>query len=295
MNVARPHAGIASRQGCQNQEAPVVVAYHGADAWLGSRLIWHELTMTVHAGEFIAVLGPNGAGKSTLLKLLLGLLQPRAGEVIVLGRPARRGNAAIGYVPQRRTFDAEVPIRGRDLVHLGLTGHRWGIPLLDLVRLWRGRGRTYEEWHRVQSMIDLVGAHDYADRPIGTLSGGEQQRLLIAQALVTQPRILLLDEPLEGLDLNHQQAVTEVIGRVCQNENIAVLLVSHDVNPLLPYVDRMLYLAHGQAALGAPGDVLTSETLSRLYGAPVDVLRTRDGRVVVGQSSACSEHPTNAH
>jgi len=239
------------------------------------------MSFEARAGEFIAVLGPNGAGKSALLKVALGLLPVEAGRVSVLGRPARRGAADISYLPQRRVFDAGVRIRARDLVWLGLEGTRWGTPLPGLRRLWGGDKRARDVKRRVQQALDLVGATAYADRPIGEISGGEQQRALIAQALVTQPRLLLLDEPLDGLDLPNQQAVARVIQRACREAGVAVLLVAHDVNPILPYVDRVLYLARGQGVIGEPEQIITTETLSRLYDTHVEVLRASDGRLIV--------------
>jgi zinc/manganese transport system ATP-binding protein len=262
---------------------------------VGGRVIWQDVSLSVRAGEFIAVLGPNGAGKSTLLKALIGLLPLNSGRISVLGAPVRRGNRAIGYLPQRRAFDADVRVRGRDIVRLGLDGARWGIPLPVLSRAWRGeRGR--EEERRLQEVIELVGATPYADRPIGELSGGEQQRLLIAQALAPQPRILLLDEPFDSLDLRNQQAVSALIQRISQEQGITVLLVAHDVNPILPYLDRVLYLARGRAVLGTPAEVITSATLSQLYGANIEVLHASDGRVVVvGQPEEVSYHANRAH
>src|SRR5256714_14876199 len=183
-----------------------VIQVEDAVVALGGRTIWQEVQLSVQPGEFLAILGPNGAGKSTLLKAILGLIPLSRGTISVLGHPARRGNAAIGYVPQRRHFEAEVRVGGRSIVRLGLDGRNWGLPLPFLQR-----GKERDAHRRVQEAIDLVGAGAYADRPIGELSGGEQQRLLIAQALVTRPRILALDEPLDSLDLRNQQGVA---GRV---------------------------------------------------------------------------------
>lgn len=273
-----------------------VIKFERAGVSRGGRTLWQNMQLSVGQGEFIAILGPNGAGKSTLLKALLGLLPLSEGRITVLGSPVRRGNAAIGYLPQRRTFDADVHVRGRDLVHLGLDGTRWGVPLPVLRRLWGGNVRAHEEQRRVQQVIKLVGATAYANRPIGSLSGGEQQRLLIAQALVTRPRILLLDEPLDSLDLHNQQAVSALTRRISQEHQVTVLLVAHDVNPLLPYLDRVLYIARGQTAIGTPEQVITSETLSQLYDAPIDVLRTRDGRLIVaGQPEGVAYHARNYH
>jgi zinc/manganese transport system ATP-binding protein len=253
-----------------------VIQVSGAAVTLGGRTIWQGVNLTVQPGEFLAILGPNGAGKSTLLKAILGLLPLSAGTISVLGKPARRGNAAIGYVPQRRHFEADVHVRGRSIVRLGLDGSHWGltVPFLQ-------PRRARETKRRVSEAIDLVGATSYADRPIGELSGGEQQRLLIAQALVRQPRILALDEPLDSLDLRNQQGVAGVIRRISRETGAAVLLVAHDINPILPVVDRVVYVAHGQIAVGTPAEVITTETLSRLYDTPIEVLRASNGHIVV--------------
>jgi zinc/manganese transport system ATP-binding protein len=226
------------------------------------------------------VLGSNGAGKSTLLKVALDLVPLSAGTATVLGRPPGEANAQIGYLPQRRSFDASSRIRGIDIVRLGLDGARWGFPLP-----WR------QPDARVREVIELVAAADYAERPIGSLSGGEEQRLLIAQALVRRPKLLMLDEPLDSLDLTNQAGVAALVQRVCREEGVAVLLVAHDVNPILSYLDRVVYFAGQTAVAGTPGDVITTETLSRLYGAPVEVLHASDGRlVVVGQPEAPFVH-----
>ena len=196
-------------------------------------------------GECVAILGPNGAGKSTLLKAILGLVPLSAGQIRVLGQPARRGNAAIGYVPQRRNFDAEVRVRGRDIVRLGA---RWqSLGAAAAIAAARPRARRDV---RVQEVIDRVGAAAYADRPIGELSGGEQQRLLIAQALVTAAALLALDEPLDSLDLRNQQGVAGMIREVSRETGAAVLLVAHDVNPILAALDRVVYVAKGRLPWG---------------------------------------------
>jgi zinc/manganese transport system ATP-binding protein len=253
-----------------------VIQVEGAAVSLGGRTIWQEVALTVQPGEFLAILGPNGAGKSTLLKAILGLLPLTHGTISVLGKSARRGNAAIGYVPQRRHFEADVHVQGRSIVQLGLDGRNWGVALPFLQR-----HKARETRRRVQEAIELVGATAYAHRPIGELSGGEQQRLLIAQALVRQPRILALDEPLDSLDLRNQQGIAGVIRHVSRETEAAVLLVAHDINPILSAVDRVVYVAHGQVAVGTPEEVITTETLSRLYATPIEVLRASDGRIVV--------------
>jgi zinc/manganese transport system ATP-binding protein len=266
------------------EPAGAAIVFERAAARLGGTTVWSELLLEIHHGEFVAILGPNGAGKSTLLKAILGLLPLAAGRASVLGRPPGAANDRIGYLPQRRNFDEGTRIRGVDVVRLGLDGARWGIPIPGLPIRAR-------EAARIAEVIELVGATGYARKPIGELSGGEQQRLLIAQALVRRPGLLLLDEPLDSLDLPNQAAVAGLVRRICREENVAVLLVAHDVNPILGYLDRVVYMAEGAAVEGPPEEVISSETLSRLYGVPIEVLRASDGRlVVVGQPEAPFVH-----
>ena len=255
---------------------------------VGGRTLWSGVDLDVRCGEFVAVLGPNGVGKSTLIKVLLGVLPAAAGTVEVLGRKPGAAGGDVGYLPQRRSFDASLRIRGIDVVRLGLDGDRWGIPLPGASR-WSAKRRAAQA--RVKEVIELVGASAYAHRPIGECSGGEQQRLLIAQALVRGPRLLVLDEPLDSLDLPNQAAVAALIGRISRSEDVAVVMVAHDVNPILPYLDRVVYLAEGGAAAGTPAEVITTETLSRLFRTPVEVLTASDGRlVVVGGPEAPALH-----
>jgi zinc/manganese transport system ATP-binding protein len=254
-----------------------VVSLTGAAAGIAGRTIWAQVSMGVRAGEFVAVLGPNGVGKSTLLKAILGLVPLAEGQARILGSAPKARNAAIGYLPQRRAFDPGVRVRGIDIVRLGWDGDRWGVPLP-----WTRRSRAARR--RVADVISLVGAQSYADRPIGQCSGGEQQRLLIAQALVRRPELLLLDEPLDSLDVASQASVSALIQSVCRSEGVAVILVAHDVNPILSYLDQVIYLARSGAVMGPPEQVITADTLTMLYGTPIEVLRDRAGRlVVVGQ------------
>ncbi len=274
---APPEIGTAS--------AAAAIQLSKASASMGAREVWRDVELTVRPGEFVAVLGSNGSGKSTLLKAILGLVQTQPGSVRVLGKAAGEANREIGYLPQRHGFDTSLPIRGMDLVRLGLDGARWGLPV-GVSAASRRRARE-----RVREAIELVGASAYAQRPLAELSGGEQQRILIAQALVRRPRILMLDEPLDSLDLPNQAAVSALVQSICRSQGVAVLLVAHDVNPLLPYLDQVIYLAGGRALQGAVQDVITGPNLSALYGVEIEVLRTRDGRlVVVGQPEAPHVH-----
>lgn len=259
------------------------VRLRDASVAIDRHVVWSGVDLTVRRGEFAAVLGPNGVGKSTLLKVLLGLMPLTAGDVTVFGRPAGESNHRIGYLPQRRSFSPGLHVRGVDVVRLGLDGHRWGLPS-------PGRKRR-EVDERVREVIDLVGATAYASRPVGALSGGEQQRLLIAQALAPSPELLLLDEPLDSLDLANQQGVALLVETICREQGVTIVMVAHDVNPILAYLDQVVYLAPSGAASGPPAEVINGPQLSALYDVPIEVLHTTDGRlVVVGQPEPPSFH-----
>ncbi len=261
---------------------PVVEA-QGLASGYGGRVVWSAADFTVAPGEFLTVLGPNGAGKSTLLRMLLGLLAPAAGTLRVFGEAPRRGNPLIGYVPQRRVMDPDLAIGAAELVSLGADGHRWGM------RLSRRRG--HERREAVAAALAAVGAGEYARQPAGRLSGGEQQRLQLAQALVSRPRLLLLDEPLASLDLRSQQSVSELVASLRRQQGFAVILVTHDINPVLPFTDRVMYIAAGGLCIGTPGEVITSRNLSELYQAEVEVLTDSRGRVFVAGLDDEIAHP----
>ncbi len=287
MTAARPDPAVHPQAVRPPAAPPALVDVREAAVVLGGRTIWSDVTATIGAGEFVAILGPNGVGKSTLLKAILGLIPLAAGQVRLLGGSVGGARREVGYLPQRRSFDATLRVRGWDVVRLGLDGDRWGLPL-------PGR-RSRAAQARVRELVGLVGADAYAHRPIGQLSGGEQQRLLIAQALARRPRLLMLDEPLDSLDLPNQAAVAALISRICRTEGVAVMMVAHDVNPILPYLDRVIYLGHGGAVSGTPDEVINSRTLTNLYGTPIEVLTASDGRlVVVGQPEAPAYH-TDRH
>ena len=246
----------------------------GVGVRLGGRQVLSDVSFTVGKGEFAAIIGPNGAGKTTLIRVILGLRPTSAGRVIHGAGPggARRpgaGPGRVGYVPQKIVIDSDIPLRARDVVALGLDGHKLGFPLPSRRRR-----------EQVEQALRDVGASGYADARVGELSGGEQQRVLIAHALVSRPQLLLLDEPLANLDLRSEQEIVTLLGKLAREQEIAVLLSAHDMNPLLPVMDRIIYVANGKVATGSTDEVVTSEGLTRLYGHPVDVLRVR-GRVVV--------------
>ncbi|TAL45038.1 MAG: metal ABC transporter ATP-binding protein [Salinibacterium sp.] len=245
----------------------------------GERELWSGLTLDVEAGEFLAVLGPNGTGKTSLLKVILGEQPLSSGSIELLGAPVGAGNRAIGYIPQQKFVDASASVRARDLIALGVSGHRWGLPI---------PGKA--ERARVDELLAAVGAESYANTPAWVLSGGEQQRVRVGQAIASDPALLLCDEPLLSLDLAHQSGVSELIDAQRRRLNMAVIFVTHDVNPILDMTDRVLYLAEGRFKIGTPDEVLTSEVLTELYGTPVDVFRNR-GRIVVIGGSDDHHHP----
>jgi zinc/manganese transport system ATP-binding protein len=248
--------------------APLLELSHVGVAY-GPRTVLEDITVTVPPGQFVGVIGPNGAGKTTLLRVILGLVTPTTGTVRLAGAIVRRGSRHVGYVPQSFAADADLPLRARDLVGLGLDGERWGLPL-------PGADRR----RRVDAILERVGATHYAGARIGELSGGERQRLLVAQALVADPDVVLLDEPLSNLDIGSAHEIVRLVRDLVSERQLAALLVAHDMNPLLGAMDQVLYLARGRAAVGPVDEVVSSEVLSGLYGYPVEVLRVR-GRIVV--------------
>jgi zinc/manganese transport system ATP-binding protein len=288
MNIDDAASDRSDRSNSEQAQLPTAVQFEDAAVRLGPRTIWSDVNLSVRTGEFVAVLGPNGVGKSTLVKAALGLIPLSAGSATVLGRVPGESGHDIGYLPQRRSFDRGLRVRGIDVVRLGADGDRWGTPLPGASRF---SGSRRAERNRIEEVIELVGASAYAHRPIGEVSGGEQQRLLIAQALVRRPQLLLLDEPLDSLDLPNQAAVAALIERVCLEAGVTVMIVAHDVNPILPYLDRVIYIARGGAVSGPVAEVITSDTLTTLYDTPIEVLHTSDGRlVVIGQPEAPAHH-----
>lgn len=245
-----------------------VLEVSSASLSFGERAIWQDLSFSVAPGEFIAVIGANGSGKSMLLKSILGQQRLTSGTIEFQGNPVGHGNTKIGYVPQHRAIDAGLPLKVVDAVRFGLDGHSYGLPLPSKTKR-----------HLAMQALESVDAIHLAQSPVGSLSGGEMQRVRVAQALISKPSLILADEPLSALDLNHQQVVSELIANQ-RDSGSAVLFVTHDVNPIIDYVDRVLYLAQGKHSIGTADEVLRSEVLSELYGAQIDVVRSQ-GRIVV--------------
>lgn len=261
--------------------ADVVAELIGARLAFGDRVLWDHLDLTVRAGEFVAVLGPNGTGKTSLLKVLLGQLPLTAGSVTVGGERVAKGSERIGYVPQHRSLDRGLTLRGQDLVGLGYDGHRWGVTGL--------RDRSTKR-AAVRKALDQVNGEHLAGVPVGVMSGGELQRVRIAQALAADPVLLLCDEPLLNLDPANARLVSALIDQRRREAGTAVLFVTHEVNPVLPYVDRVLYLVDGRFRVGAVEEVMTSATLSELYRADIQVVKVGGRYVVVGEHLDHSGH-----
>ena len=261
--------------------APGILRVDQIGVSLAGRRVLNGVSFTLGAGDFTGLIGPNGAGKTTLLRVILGLQRPTDGRVEILGRPRSTRHQPIGYVPQKVLLEPDMPMRARDLVALGLDGNRFGIRLPS-----RDRGE------KVRAMLHAVDADRFGDARVGNLSGGEQQRVLIAHALISRPRLLLLDEPLANLDLRSGQEVIALLARIAREQQIAVLLSAHEMNPLLPVMDHIVYLADGRAASGPTDQVVTTEVLTRLYGYPVDVLHVHGRVLVVAGAAAAHEAAT---
>jgi zinc/manganese transport system ATP-binding protein len=266
-----------------SRDRQAVLSVEGVTVRLSGREILKDVTFSICPGEFTGLIGSNGAGKTTLFRVILGLQASTAGKVLVDGRPRSRRNPLIGYVPQKFLLDPDMPLRARDLVGLGLDGHRFGISLPS-----RARRELIDE------MLAAVDAQEFADARIGNLSGGEQQRVLIAHALISRPKLLLLDEPLANLDLPSGQEVVALLARVASEHGIAILISAHEMNPLLPVMERIVYLVGGQAASGTTEEVVRTDVLSELYGREVEVLHIH-GRVLVvagpgGDPDAAHQH-----
>ncbi|HEY5267627.1 MAG TPA: ATP-binding cassette domain-containing protein [Candidatus Saccharimonadales bacterium] len=253
------------------KDSPVIVAKNLSCGYL-DKSIWKDANFEVKPGEFIGLLGPNGAGKSSLFSLLLGLSQPIDGDLEIFGRKPQRGNSRIGYVPQRRLIDNDSRIETLEYVRLGAFGTKLGFSLI--------RQAQDERIVAYQALVD-VDAQNLAHKALSELSGGELQRIFLAQALVSKPDILLLDEPLANLDIRRETQLVQLIDRIVKKHNIATILIAHDINPLIPVIDRIIYIANGKLASGKPVDIVTSRSLSDLYGAPIEVLKGSNGQLAV--------------
>ncbi len=247
-----------------------VVNAEGVAAGYERGLVWRDATFSVNRGEFVAVIGPNGAGKTTLFRLLLGLQQPSLGQVRVLGVAPSRGNSRIGYVPQRHTIDGYTNIDCLELVRLGFSGKKWGFSIFN-----------NEDHDAAIRTLESVGASELGYRSLGQLSGGELQRVYLAEALVSNPDILLLDEPLSNLDIRREKELLSLVNKIVRERGVTALLIAHNINPLLPYLDKVLYIANGKVASGTPQEVLTSQRLSDLYGVEIEVLRDSKGNIAI--------------
>jgi zinc/manganese transport system ATP-binding protein len=258
---------------------PPILTVEAINVWLSGRQILHDVNFRFEAGEFTGLIGSNGAGKTTLLRVILGLETPTSGRVLLAGRPRSPRNSLIGYVPQKILLDPDMPLRARDVVGLGLDGYRFGLPR-----------RSAAQKRLIDEMLDAVDATSFADTRVGYLSGGEQQRVLIAHALISRPRLLLLDEPLANLDIRSEQEVVELVARIAAEQQIAVLISAHDMNPLLPVMDRVIYVASGRVASGTTEEVVTTEALTELYGHHVNdrIL------VVAGRETAAHHHHSDS-
>ena len=260
-----------------------VITLDQATLRIGDRTVLSDVSIDIEAGEFIGVLGPNGAGKTTLMRAVLGLLSPSKGSLKVFGHTPERGNSAIGYLPQLRTVLPDLRVRGRDFIASSLNGERWGLPSFS------SRDRDM-----IEETLNAVGAHDLAGRPLSEMSGGERQRLLLAQSLIGQPKLLLLDEPLISLDARHQEVAIDVVRKVCRERKITVLFSAHELNQLLGTLDRVLYLGNRQAVLGTVEEVVTAPVLSRLYGTEIQVVRA-DGHIFVMSRGRDVERTDHLH
>ena len=238
----------------------------------GEKIVWENTNFSITKGEFVAVIGPNGSGKTTLFRLLLGLINSHSGEVLLFGKKPEKGNRRIGYIPQRHTVDSGTNIEALEIVRLGACNCRWGFDLPAQAKIERSEA---------MKALRSVGAEEFAHRALSSLSGGELQRIFLAQALVGNPELLLLDEPLANLDIRRETEMVQLVKEVARSRGVTVLLIAHNINPLRGVLDMAIYVAGGKVVAGKPEEILTSEALSKLYGSEVEVLRDSRGRVAI--------------
>jgi zinc/manganese transport system ATP-binding protein len=247
-----------------------IITVESVVAGYRDKIVWRDANFAIDRGQFVAVIGPNGAGKTTLFRLLLGLQQPISGTIKIFNSRPKRGNPQIGYVPQRHLIDSETNIECLELVRLAISGKRWGFSLF-----------SKNDTKTALDTLQAVRAAELAHRSLGGLSGGELQRIFLAEALVSNPDILLLDEPLSNLDIRRSRELVQEINNLVRSRNVTAFLVAHDINPLLPFLDNVIYIANGKVATGKPEEVLTSETLTALYEVPIEVMRDSMGNVAI--------------
>jgi zinc/manganese transport system ATP-binding protein len=259
-------AHLPSRR--RERSGPPAIRADSVEVRYQNKLVWQNASFEVHPGEFVAVIGPNGAGKTTLFRMLLGLHWPSSGTLSVLGASPHRGNPRIGYVPQRHTIDKETHLECDKLVRLGYPGTRWLGGRLPPTQ-WGPRLRLGQEREAAAKAMEAVGASELSNKSLGSLSGGELQRVFLAEALVGDPEMLLLDEPLSNLDLRRSRELVETIHQLVLARHVTTLLVAHDINPMIKCLDKVIYIANGRVATGRPDEVLTSESLTALYGVHV--------------------------
>ncbi len=252
------------------EQNPVkLLELEGVSISRSGREVLHDVTFDIYKGKFIGLIGTNGSGKTTLLRAILGIVSPSSGHIRFPSSSKQGSSNNIGYVPQKIDFDPDMPLRARDLVALGLDGNRLGISK-----------RKKSDKLLVDSLLEQVGGTEFANSRVGELSGGEQQRIMIAHALISKPELILLDEPLANLDLRSQVEIVTLVSNLAKDSNITVLISTHDMNPLLPVMDRIIYIANGKVASGEVSEVVTTESLSSLYGHHVEVVNLK-GRILV--------------
>ena len=261
---------ISEKEEEVNSSSNIILEAENVVAGYRDNIVWENANFSIGKGEFVAVIGPNGAGKTTLFRLLLGLQTPISGSVRVLGKRPKRGNPRIGYVPQQHKIDSEMTVEALELVTLGVSGKEWGLTLF-----------SDKDRKIALEALEAVGGSKLAHRSLNGLSGGELQKVFLAEALVSKPDILLLDEPLTGLDIKAEQELLDLVNTIVRTRNVCALIVAHDINPLLPFLDKIVYVANGKVANGTPKEVLTTESLSSLYGSHVEVLRDSSGNVAI--------------
>jgi zinc/manganese transport system ATP-binding protein len=250
-------------------ESSTIILAQDLAAGYRDNTIWRNANFSINRGEFVAIIGPNGAGKTTLFRLLLGLQQPLEGTIRVFSQPPKRGNPLIGYVPQRHAIDSEMNIQSMELVRLAFSGKQWGFSV------------SKKDHEAASAALKAVGSIELAHRSLSALSGGELQRIFLAEALVSNPELLLLDEPLSNLDMRREKDLVQLVSEVVRSRRVTALLIAHNINPLLPFLDKVVFVANGKIATGEPEKVLTSEALTALYGSPIEVLHDSKGNVAI--------------